>query len=40
VNFRLDDETIIFRTAPNNSLAAHLRESATCAFEVDRSTGR
>jgi hypothetical protein len=36
VNFRLDDETIIFRTAPNNSLAAHLRESATCAFEVDR----
>src|SRR3954451_17105562 len=36
VNFRLDDETIIFRTAPNNSLAAHLRESSTCAFEVDR----
>jgi uncharacterized protein len=36
VNFRLDDETIIFRTEPNNSLAAHLRKSSTCAFEVDR----
>src|SRR3954453_6733239 len=36
VNFPLVAETIIFRTAPNHSLAAHLRESATCAFEVDR----
>ena len=36
VNFRLDDETIVFRTSPHNSLAAHLRESSTCAFEVDR----
>jgi hypothetical protein len=36
VNFGLDEETIVFRTAPDNSLATHLRESATCAFEVDR----
>jgi uncharacterized protein len=36
VNFRLDAETIVFRTSPHNSLAEHLRESATCAFEVDR----
>ena len=36
VNFRLDDETIVFRTSPHNSVAAHLRESSTCAFEVDR----
>ena len=36
VNFRLDEETIVFRTSPHNSLAAHLRESSTCAFEVDR----
>jgi uncharacterized protein len=36
VNFTLDEETIVFRTASGNSLAAHLRESSTCAFEVDR----
>lgn len=36
VNFALDQGTIVFRTAPDNALAAHLRESSTCAFEVDR----
>ena len=36
VNFALDQGTIVFRTASDNDLAAHLRESSTCAFEVDR----
>ena len=35
VNFVLDDGTILVRTT-RGSLAEHLRESSTCAFEVDR----
>jgi nitroimidazol reductase NimA-like FMN-containing flavoprotein (pyridoxamine 5'-phosphate oxidase superfamily) len=36
VNFAVEDGTLLFRTAPGSSLARHLRESPTCAFEVDR----
>jgi nitroimidazol reductase NimA-like FMN-containing flavoprotein (pyridoxamine 5'-phosphate oxidase superfamily) len=35
VNFVVQDGTILLRTAPSNSVARHLRESSTCAFEVD-----
>ena len=35
VNFVVQDRTILVRTEPRNTLARHLRESSTCAFEVD-----
>jgi len=35
VNFVIQDRTVLVRTEPMNTLARHLRESATCAFEVD-----
>jgi nitroimidazol reductase NimA-like FMN-containing flavoprotein (pyridoxamine 5'-phosphate oxidase superfamily) len=35
VSYVVQDETILVRTEPMNTLARHLRESATCAFEVD-----
>jgi nitroimidazol reductase NimA-like FMN-containing flavoprotein (pyridoxamine 5'-phosphate oxidase superfamily) len=35
VNFVVQDRTILVRTEPRNTLARHLSESATCAFEVD-----
>jgi nitroimidazol reductase NimA-like FMN-containing flavoprotein (pyridoxamine 5'-phosphate oxidase superfamily) len=36
VNFAVQDGTLLFRTSPASSLARHLRETPTCAFEVDR----
>lgn len=35
VNYALEDGTILVRTT-RGSLAEHLREASTCAFEVDR----
>jgi len=35
VNFVVQDGTVLVRTAPSNSVARHLSESSTCAFEVD-----
>lgn len=35
VNFVVQDRTVLLRTEPGNTLARHLSESATCAFEVD-----
>jgi uncharacterized protein len=36
VNFTVQDGTLLFRTSASSSLARHLRETPTCAFEVDR----
>ncbi len=36
VNFVVQDRTVLVRTEPRNTLARHLGESATCAFEVDQ----
>ena len=35
VNFVVQDDTILFRTSSDNALAQHMRECATCSFEVD-----
>jgi nitroimidazol reductase NimA-like FMN-containing flavoprotein (pyridoxamine 5'-phosphate oxidase superfamily) len=35
VNFVVQDSTVLVRTSPGNTLARHLSESPTCAFEVD-----
>ncbi len=35
VNYVVQDRTVLFRTA-EGALARHLRESATCGFEIDQ----